>query len=109
MTRVLDALGVPATVSTLADAALEATVVGHGADGGPAGGRDAALAVRSDRARRPLRELAQPPRRVTEAGGIAGGLDVLFWQATQQVELMTGQPAPIGAMRAALDAAVGPR
>ena len=48
--------------------------------------------------------------RVTEVGGVViGGLDVLFWQATQQVELMTGQPAPIAAMRAALDAAVGPR
>ena len=47
---------------------------------------------------------------MTDVGGIvAGGLDVLFWQATQQVELMTGQPAPIAAMRAALDAAVGPR
>jgi shikimate dehydrogenase len=34
---------------------------------------------------------------------------VLFWQATEQVELMTGQQAPIEAMRAALDAAVGPR
>jgi Shikimate dehydrogenase substrate binding domain len=32
----------------------------HGADGGPAGCRGAALAVRSDRARRPLRELAHP-------------------------------------------------
>jgi shikimate dehydrogenase len=29
---------------------------------------------------------------------------VLFWQATVQVELMTGLPAPIAAMRAALDA-----
>jgi shikimate dehydrogenase len=29
---------------------------------------------------------------------------VLFWQATAQVELMTGEPAPIAAMRAALDA-----
>ena len=38
-----------------------------------------------------------------------GGLEVLFWQATEQVELMTGRPAPIEAMRAALDAAVGPR
>jgi shikimate dehydrogenase len=38
-----------------------------------------------------------------------GGLEVLFWQATEQVELMTGHPAPIAEMRAALDAAVGPR
>jgi shikimate dehydrogenase len=34
-----------------------------------------------------------------------GGLEVLFWQATVQVELMTGRPAPIAAMRSALDAA----
>ena len=45
--------------------------------------------------------------RVTEIGGtVVGGLDMLFWQATVQVELFTGQPAPIAAMRAALDAAV---
>jgi shikimate dehydrogenase len=35
---------------------------------------------------------------------VVNGLEVLFWQATVQVELMTGRPAPIGAMRAALDA-----
>jgi shikimate dehydrogenase len=45
---------------------------------------------------------------VTDAGGtVVGGLEVLFWQATAQVELMTGEPAPIAAMRSALDAAVG--
>ncbi|MEI4270885.1 shikimate dehydrogenase [Klenkia sp. LSe6-5] len=44
---------------------------------------------------------------VTAAGGTAvHGADVLFWQATVQVELITGQPAPIDAMRAALDAAL---
>ncbi|QXG75872.1 shikimate dehydrogenase [Modestobacter sp. L9-4] len=44
-------------------------------------------------------------QRVTEAGGTTiSGLEVLFWQATAQVELMTGRPAPIEAMRAALDA-----
>ena len=32
------------------------------------------------------------PRR---GGTVVGGLEVLFWQATVQVELMTGQPAPI--------------
>ena len=48
--------------------------------------------------------------RVTAAGGtVAGGLEVLFWQATVQVELMTGLPAPIAAMRTALDAAVATR
>jgi shikimate dehydrogenase len=44
-------------------------------------------------------------QRVEWAGGHAiSGLEVLFWQATAQVELMTGHPAPIGAMRAALGA-----
>jgi shikimate dehydrogenase len=45
--------------------------------------------------------------RVRSAGGtVISGLEVLFWQATEQVELMTGHAAPLGAMRAALDAAV---
>jgi shikimate dehydrogenase len=45
--------------------------------------------------------------RVTAAGGrVVGGAEVLFWQATEQFELMTGRPAPIGVMRAALDAAL---
>ncbi|WP_222263594.1 shikimate dehydrogenase [Modestobacter marinus] len=44
-------------------------------------------------------------QRVEQSGGtVISGLEVLFWQATAQVELMTGLPAPIGAMRAALDA-----
>jgi len=44
-------------------------------------------------------------QRVQDAGGTAiSGIEVLFWQATAQVELFTGQPAPIAAMRAALDA-----
>jgi shikimate dehydrogenase len=43
-------------------------------------------------------------QRVQEAGGTTiSGLEMLFWQATAQVELMTGHPAPIEAMRAALD------
>jgi shikimate dehydrogenase len=43
-------------------------------------------------------------QRVRDVGGTAiSGLEVLFWQATLQVELMTGHPAPIAAMRAALD------
>ncbi len=53
---------------------------------------------------------AGPPRwpaAVEAAGGQpVHGLDVLFWQATVQVELITGRPAPIEAMRTALDAAV---
>jgi shikimate dehydrogenase len=33
---------------------------------------------------------------------VAGGLDLLLHQAARQVELMTGRPAPLAAMRAAL-------
>ncbi|PZA18869.1 shikimate dehydrogenase, partial [Modestobacter versicolor] len=44
-------------------------------------------------------------QRVEWAGGHSiSGIEVLFWQATVQVELMTGRSAPIAAMRAALDA-----
>lgn len=44
------------------------------------------------------------------AGGrAADGLDLLLWQAVDQVRLMTGDEAPVAAMRAALDSAVGPR
>jgi shikimate dehydrogenase len=39
---------------------------------------------------------------------VASGLAMLLHQAAAQVELMTGQPGPVGAMRAALDAAVSP-
>ena len=47
---------------------------------------------------------------VDRAGGtVVSGAEVLFWQATEQVELMTGREAPIGAMRAALDAALATR
>lgn len=39
----------------------------------------------------------------TAAGALGiGGAAVLLWQAVRQVELMTGQPAPVDAMRAAL-------
>ena len=49
-------------------------------------------------------------REVDRAGGrVVGGAEVLFWQATEQVELMTGRPAPITVMRAALDAALAAR
>lgn len=36
--------------------------------------------------------------------GLASGRDMLLWQAVEQVRLMTGQPAPVAAMRAALPA-----
>ena len=42
----------------------------------------------------------------TAAGGnVVSGASMLLHQAARQVELMTGQPAPIPAMRAALLAA----
>jgi len=40
---------------------------------------------------------------------VVSGLAVLLHQAAAQVELMTGRPAPVAAMRAALDAAVRAR
>jgi shikimate dehydrogenase len=46
---------------------------------------------------------------VRAAGGtVLAGSEVLFWQATVQVELMTGQAAPLEAMRRALAAALDP-
>jgi shikimate dehydrogenase len=52
-----------------------------------------ALASSAMRARRPL----------------VGGLDVLVGQAARQVELMTGQPAPLVAMQRAGEAALAAR
>lgn len=40
---------------------------------------------------------------------VCSGLDVLLHQAVEQVELMTGLPGPVSAMRVALDAAVAAR
>ena len=110
--RVLDALGVPVTVSPLRDAVLDAPVVVSTV---PVDAQPDVLALpwRSGQTVLDVLYANWPTplaRHVTEVGGVVtGGLDVLFWQATQQVELMTGQAAPIEAMRAALDAAVGPR
>jgi shikimate dehydrogenase len=110
--RVLDTLGVPVTVTPLRDAVLDAPVVVSTV---PIDAQPDVLSLPWRAGQTVLDVLyANWPtplaRRVTDVGGaIAGGLDVLFWQATAQVELMTGQPAPIEAMRVALDAAVGPR
>lgn len=112
VTRVLDALGVAASVSRLADARLDADVVvstvpiGAQPDvlGLPWRGGQTVLDVLYANWPTPLAQ------RLTDLGAVvAGGLDVLFWQATEQVELMTGLPAPIEAMRVALDAAVPSR
>ena len=112
VTRVLATLDVPATVSLLRDAVLDAPVVVSTV---PVDGQPDVLGL-PWRAGQTVLDVVYAPwptplaTRVTEVGGIVlDGLDVLFWQATAQVELMTGQPAPIEAMRAALDAAVGPR
>ena len=43
----------------------------------------------------------------TTGAPVADGLDLLLWQATDQVLLMTGQPAPVDAMRIALRRAGG--
>ena len=46
----------------------------------------------------------------TRAGGaVLGGLDLLVAQAAEQVRLMTGRDAPVSAMRAAGEAALGAR
>lgn len=41
---------------------------------------------------------------IAAGGAAAGGLDLLLWQAAEQVTLMTGREAPIEAMRAAMRA-----
>ena len=48
---------------------------------------------------------------VARSSGYAAvpGTEMLLHQAGEQVRLMTGQPAPIDAMRAALDAALAER
>ena len=105
--RVLDTLGVRTRVLPLAGARVEAPVVVSTVpvDGQPA------VAALEWRAEQTVLDVLYAPwptplaERVSAAGGaVISGLEVLFWQATVQVELMTGRPAPIGAMRAALDA-----
>jgi shikimate dehydrogenase len=112
VTRVLEVLGVPFTVTPLTEAALDAPLVVSTV---PVAAHPALLHLPWRRGHTVLDVLYAPwptplAQRVTAVGGsVAGGLDVLFWQATAQVELMTGQPAPIGVMRSALDAAVAAR
>jgi shikimate dehydrogenase len=112
VTRVLDVLGVPVTVSRLTEAHLDAPLVVSTV---PIGAQPDLLQLPWRGGHTVLDVLYAPwptplAERVTAVGGrVASGLDVLFWQATAQVELMTGLPAPISAMRTALDAAVGAR
>ena len=121
--RVLETLDVRATVSRLPDVAqagrharppdgLDAPVVVSTV---PVDGQAAVCALPWREGQTVLDVLYAPwptslCERVTAAGGrVVGGAEVLFWQATEQVELMTGQPAPIAVMRAALDAALADR
>jgi shikimate dehydrogenase len=112
VTRVLDVLGVPSTVTPFPNAVLDAPLVVSTV---PVDAQPAVAALPWTAGHTVLDVLYAPwptpvAQRVTAVGGtVAGGLDVLFWQATVQVELMTGQQAPIAAMRIALDAAVGAR
>jgi shikimate dehydrogenase len=110
--HVLETLGVPVSVAPLEGAVLDAPLIVSTV---PIGAQAAVLALpwRTDHT---LLDVLYDPwptalaERVTALGGtVAGGLDVLFWQATVQVELMTGLPAPIEAMRTALDAALATR
>ncbi|MGY1689704.1 shikimate dehydrogenase [Geodermatophilus sp. SYSU D01105] len=105
--RVLDTLGVPTTVRSLEGAVVDADVVVSTV---PVGGQPVVSELPWRAGQTVLDVLYDPwptplATRVLAAGGtVVGGLEVLFWQATAQVELMTGHPAPIEAMRAALDA-----
>ncbi|MCZ2807338.1 shikimate dehydrogenase [Modestobacter sp. VKM Ac-2983] len=106
--RVLAALGVSADVQRLdRTGAVTAPVVVSTV---PAGGQAAVADLAWRRGQTVLDVLyagwpTPLAQRVQAAGGrTISGLEVLFWQATAQVELMTGRPAPIEAMRAALDA-----
>jgi shikimate dehydrogenase len=107
VTRVLAALDVRATVTPLADATLAAPLVVSTV---PIDAQPGLLALPWRAGHTVLDVLYAPwPTPLAEhvgalGGTVAGGLEVLFWQATVQVELMTGLPAPIEAMRRALDA-----
>jgi shikimate dehydrogenase len=107
VTRVLQVLGVPASVSRLSETELDAPLVVSTV---PVDAQPDLLPL-SWRSGQTVLDVLYAPwptplaERVAGAGGtVVGGLEVLFWQATVQVELMTGMPAPIAAMRAALDA-----
>jgi shikimate dehydrogenase len=110
LTRVLGVLDVSTTVTRLSDGHIEAPVVVSTV---PIDAQPDLLTLPWRPGQTVLDVLYAPwptpvAQRVGEAGGtVVSGLEVLYWQATVQVELMTGRPAPLAAMRAALDAAVG--
>ena len=107
LVRVLGTLGVTTTVTRLAGAVLDADVVVSTV---PIGAHPDLLELGWRPGQTVLDVLYAPwptplAQRVVDGGGtVISGLEVLFWQATGQVELMTGLPAPIAEMRAALDA-----
>jgi shikimate dehydrogenase len=84
----VDALAAPIVISTVPGGAADGLVSCVPANGGV------------------LLDVAYSPWPTTFAaswnGLIAGGLDLLLWQAVGQVELMTGMEAPVAQMRAAL-------
>jgi shikimate dehydrogenase len=112
VTRVLGVLAVPFTVTLLRDATLDSPLVVSTV---PITAQSALVHLPWRGGHTVLDVLYAPwptplAQRVAAVGGtVAGGLEVLFWQATAQVELMTGLPAPIAAMRGALDAVVAAR
>lgn len=67
----------------------------------PAHGPRVVLDVVYGRGETPLQAAA-----VARGWTVAPGVDMLLHQATEQVELMTGRPAPLSAMREALDRAL---
>ena len=110
VSRVLGALGVAATVHRLTEATVTAPVVVSTV---PIDGQPALLDLGWRGGQTVLDVLYAPwptplAAAVSAAGGeVVSGLEVLFWQATAQVELMTGHPAPIEEMRRALEARPG--
>jgi shikimate dehydrogenase len=110
VTRVLDALGVEAAVHRLVGAVVTAPVVVSTV---PIDGQPDLVDLGWRAGQTVLDVLYAPwPTPLADAVGSAGGqvisgLEVLFWQATAQVELMTGHPAPIDEMRRALESRPG--
>jgi shikimate dehydrogenase len=110
--RVLTTLGVTTAVTPMAGAVVAADVVVSTV---PIGGQPSLLDL-GWRAGQTVLDVLYAPwptplaERVTGAGGtVISGLEVLFWQATAQVQLMTGQEPPVAEMRAALDEALDAR
>ncbi len=105
----------PVRFAALADAEAELPAADLVISTLPAGAADT-LAGASWRAGQSLLDAVYAPwptalaDRVLQAGGVVvGGAEMLLHQAVRQVELMTGLPAPVPAMRAALKEAVAGR